>query len=68
MITITDQIFMIEDFKRVILLSHECIIIHIKKQIVEIKGSSLLIDYYSHTEIRGHGNIKQVRFELCRSM
>lgn len=62
MITISEHRFMIEHYQQVLFLSDIKIVIKLKKQTVEINGSSIILDYYSHVEIRGHGNIDTVRF------
>lgn len=53
---------MIEKYKSVLYLSEELIKIELKKGTIEIMGDHLILDFYSHIELRGKGNISLVRF------
>lgn len=53
---------MIENYLSVIFLSETEIIIQTKNKKLYIIGSDLMLSYYSTKEIRGIGNIKEVRF------
>lgn len=65
MVSIDEHQFMIEHYQSIIFLSDLKIVIQLKKKQIEITGTNLYIDYFSHYEIRGKGTIEQVRFTPC---